>query len=299
MTEQFAHANGISICYETIGVPSNRPLLLIFGMYGQLIWWDDALCHQLAEEGFYVVRFDNRDSGRSQHLPSPPHLLRTALRLTRPAYTLADMAEDALGLLDHLRLPAAHIVGASMGGMIAQVLALRHPSRALSLTSMMSTPGRPRISRCTKPSLLPYLLHRCPSDLDGYISTSTAMLRKLSSPDRPFDERGTQTLLRRSHARGVDPDGTHRQMAAVLSAADRTQALRNLDLPAQVLHGTRDPLLPLACARATARAIPGAQLRTIPGMGHHFPPEGWPHLIEGLHAVAQRSGSGSPPYENP
>ncbi|WP_030372799.1 alpha/beta fold hydrolase [Streptomyces rimosus] len=287
MTEHFATGNGISLCYETFGDPGTRPLLLIFGMYGQLIWWDDALCRQLACEGFFVIRFDNRDSGRSQHLTTPPRLLRTALRLTRPAYTLTDMAQDALGLLDYLHIPAAHIVGASMGGMIAQELALRHPHRVLSLTSMMSTPHVPAIGRRTDPTLLPYLLRRYPTDLDGYIRTSMAMLRKLSSPHLPFDAHGTRALLRRSHARGIDPDGTHRQMAAVLTAPSRTRALEQLRLPALVLHGTHDPLLPVACARATARAIPGAQLRVIPGMGHHFPPEAWPHLLDGLHTAAQ------------
>ncbi|WP_031187315.1 MULTISPECIES: alpha/beta fold hydrolase [Streptomyces] len=287
MTEHFATANGISLCYETLGDPGNRPLLLIFGMYGQLIWWDDALCRQLACEGFFVIRFDNRDSGRSQHLTTPPRLLRTALRLAPPPYTLTDMAQDALGLLDYLHIPAAHIVGASMGGMIAQELTLQHPHRALSLTSMMSTPHALSIGRRTDPTLLPYLLRRHPTDLDGYIRTSMAMLRKLSSPHLPFDENGTRTLLRRSHARGIDPDGTHRQMAAVLTAADRTKALKKLRLPALVLHGTHDPLVPVASARATARAIPGAQLRVIPGMGHHFPPEAWPHLLDGLHTAAQ------------
>ncbi|MFG3510284.1 alpha/beta fold hydrolase [Streptomyces sp. NPDC047821] len=286
MAESIAELPGASICYETIGNPNDRPLLLVFGLHGQLIWWDDELCRLLAARGFFVVRFDNRDSGRSSRTPSRPHPIRAAVRLSRPAYTLADMARDAINLLDHIGVSQAHVVGASMGGMIAQLMAIEHPQRLLSLTLLMTTPGHLRIGFRTDFPLLAWMLRGHPEDREGYVRDSMAMIRKIAGRHLSLDEEGVRRMLYRNHARGVSNDGTRHQLAAILTAPDRLRALRKIDLPVHVIHGSRDPIIPIGNAVLTAEAVKEGRLSVVPGMGHYLPPEAWPPLIHGLSALA-------------
>lgn len=289
MTEEIARLNGIDICFETFGDRAGRPLLLIMGLKAQMIWWPDVLCGQLAAAGFFVIRFDNRDSGRSQAMTGPPRLLRTVLRWGRPQYTLDDMGADALALLDHLGIGAAHVVGASMGGMIAQTIAIRHPERVLSLTSIMSTTGSRRVGYPADPRLLRFVLQRFPAERDAHVALGMALTRILTSPGFPKDETGWQDLLERSADRGVSIQGPKRQLAAIMSTPDRTMGLRSLRVPALVVHGTADPLVHVSGGAATARAIAGAELMLIPGMGHDLPREVWPQVIEAIVRTADRA----------
>jgi pimeloyl-ACP methyl ester carboxylesterase len=293
MTEEIAEVGGLELCYETFGRPTDRPLLLIRGVYGQMIWWFDPLCRLLATEGFYVVRFDNRDSGRSTVIDQPPRLVRAATGVGRPVYTLADLASDAFGLLDHLGVPSAHLAGLSMGGMIAQTMAVQHPARVLSLTSIMSTTGASTVGLPTRPFDLRFLLRRFPDGPDAFVARSMTMLRAQASPGFVFDEDLARSVLLRSVERGIVVRGPQRQMAAVLAAKDRTAQLRMLDVPALVLHGTADSVIGVSGGRATADAITGSELVLVPGMGHDLPAGVWPSLVEGIARTADRAVSSS------
>jgi pimeloyl-ACP methyl ester carboxylesterase len=287
MSEQAATINGVRICYETIGDPRGRPLVMIMGLGGPMIWWDDELCQLLADRGFYVVRFDNRDCGRSQAMTGRVSLAGSFLRLRQP-YSLADMANDAAGLLEHLGLPAAHVTGASLGGMIAQTLAIRHPKQVLSLVSIMSTTGS-RLVGWPNPRVMPALLGRSAPSRTAYVDMATSTFRMIGSPGFPFDENRMRERIGRTYDRGVNRAGTLRQLAAITSAADRTAQLRRLRVPALVVHGKADPLVNVSGGRATARAIPGAELIVIPGMGHDLPRAVWPTLVDGIDRTASRS----------
>jgi pimeloyl-ACP methyl ester carboxylesterase len=282
MTESIAHVGQLSICYETFGHPADRPLLLIRGVYGQMIWWFDALCEQLARAGFYVIRFDNRDSGRSTHLDQPPRLFRAMAGAGQPPYGLDDLASDAFGLLDALGVRSAHLAGLSMGGMIAQVMAIREPARVLSLTSIMSTTGRGSVGLPTRPLGLRFLTGRFPTDPNAFVSRSMQMLRAQASPGFDFDEDLIRAVLLRSVERGISARGPQRQMAAVLTAKDRTRQLQALQVPSLVLHGTADSVIGVSGGKATARAIAGSELVLVPGMGHDLPQGMWPTLVEGI-----------------
>ena len=239
--ERIADVNGIEIAYETIGSPSDRPLLLIMGLGGQMIWWEDEFCEQLMAAGFFVIRFDNRDSGRSQDIGSPPKAIRAALRLAKPAYTLDDMAADAVGVLDAAGLDAAHVVGLSMGSMIAQTLALQYPPGVRSLVSMLGTTGRLTAGLPQKLLLAASLFQpEASAERAAFIEQSVAMLRMLASPRVPFDEASARRVIERSADRGIHPQGTRRQLAAIVTQPDRTKALRKLAIPALVVHGTAD-----------------------------------------------------------
>ncbi len=295
MEEQRAHSNGIEIAYETIGDPSDPPLLLIMGLGMQLIHWDVELCEQLAERGFQVIRYDNRDSGHSTHVQAPvPPLGRAmaGLRIDTP-YLLSDMAADAAGLLDALGHERAHVVGASMGGMIAQELAIAHPGRVATLTSIMSNTGARRVS-FPKPRAWRVLLGRAPRDREGYIAQSVNVFRLIGSPGFPTDEERLRAVAAIAYERDRDPRGSGRQLGAILASGDRTGALRGLDVPTVVMHGTSDPLVPYRGGVATARAIPGAELITIPGMGHDLPREVWPRLIDALSGLRERAATAQP-----
>jgi pimeloyl-ACP methyl ester carboxylesterase len=290
MAEQTAQANGIEIVYETIGDPSDPPLLLVMGLGMQLIHWDLELCRRLAERGFYVIRFDNRDSGRSTKVDAPlPDIRRAMVGLHVDApYLLTDMADDAVGLLDHLGIDAAHVVGVSMGGMIAQTIAIEHPERVLSLTSIMSTTGERRVGR-PKLRVWTVLLRQAPHDRQGFIDHFVRVFRMIGSKGQPVDEDRIRELAAATYDRNHDRAGTVRQLAAILASGDRTDRLRSLDVPTTVIHGRDDPLVPLRGGRATARAIPGARLIEIPGMGHDLPEEVWPVVIDGVVETAGRA----------
>jgi pimeloyl-ACP methyl ester carboxylesterase len=290
MAEETANVNGMQIVYETIGDPSNPPLLLVMGLGMQLIHWDRELCDRLAERGFWVIRFDNRDAGLSTKVDAPVPDVRRAMlgmRVGAP-YLLSDMAEDAAGLLDHLGVEAAHVVGASMGGMIGQELALRHPERVLSLTSIMSTTGERRAGR-PKLRVMATLLRRAPHDRQGYIDHFVRMFRLIGSRGYPYDEDRVRELAAATYERDHEPAGTARQLAAILASGDRTERLRSLRLPVTVIHGRDDPLVPLRGGKATARAVEGARLIEIPGMGHDLPQEVWPTAIDAIAETAARA----------
>jgi pimeloyl-ACP methyl ester carboxylesterase len=285
-----AKVGPVDIVYETIGDPSDPPLLLVMGLGMQLIHWDIELCERFAERGFHVIRFDNRDAGLSTKIRAPvPNVM--ALMAGMPAkvpYRLSDMATDTFGLLDHLGVERAHVVGASMGGMIAQQMAIEAPERVLSLASIMSMTGD-RWSGTPKLRVWSVLMRRAPHDRDSYVEYFARVFRMIGSPAyRPDDER-VRELAGATYDRGLHPAGTARQLAAVLTSGSRTAALRELDVPAVVIHGEADPLLPVRGGIATAKAIPGAELITVPGMGHDLPRELWPTFVEAIGRNAERA----------
>ncbi|MEA2362181.1 MAG: hypothetical protein QOD71_1326 [Thermoleophilaceae bacterium] len=290
MAEETARANGIEIAYETNGDPSNPPLLLVMGLGMQLIHWDTELCEQLAERGFYVIRFDNRDSGHSTKIDAPvPDVRRAMMGLSVDApYLLEDMADDAFGLLEALGIDAAHVVGASMGGMIAQTMAIKLPERVLSLTSIMSTTGERRAGR-PKLRVWGVLMRRAPEEKQAYIERFVRIFRLIGSKGFPLQDERIRELAAATYERGHHAAGTGRQLAAILASGDRTAQLRSVQVPATVIHGRSDPLVPFRGGRATARAIPDARLIAIPGMGHDLPREVWPQLVDAVAENARRA----------
>jgi pimeloyl-ACP methyl ester carboxylesterase len=280
MAERFASVNGVEICHETLGDPGGRPLLLIMGLGGPLIWWDDELCRTFVERGFYVIRYDNRDCGRSTRFPSA-------------SYTLGDMASDAAGLLDRLGLPEANVMGISMGGMVAQALASSHPDRVRSLTSIMATTGNPAVGWPT-PRVVPAFMRPPASTREEYVEGALRLWRLIGSPGFPLDEQRVRRRATATFDRGIDPGGTARQLMAIAASGDRTGKLRNLRVPTLVVHGADDPLIDVSGGIATAKAIPGAELLVIRGMGHDLPPAVWPTLAEAVDRTAKR-GEAHPP----
>jgi pimeloyl-ACP methyl ester carboxylesterase len=288
--EHFARVGRLKLCYETLGAPDAPPLLLIMGLGSQMILWDEGFCRQLAERGFWVVRFDNRDVGRSTILRDSrvPKQWQLVTRDPRAAaYTLDEMADDAAGLLNHLEVSAAHVVGASMGGMIAQLLAVNHPDRVLSLVSIMSTTGNRRVGR-PRPRVALRLLRSAARDRDGYIEQHLDTYREIGSRAFAFEEERKRERAGRCYDRGVHPAGSARQMAAIVTAPDRTSALGSVRVPTAVIHGDRDPLVNISGGRATAEAIPNAKLVTMTGMGHDLPEELWPQIIDTVVKTAAR-----------
>ncbi|HEY6779496.1 MAG TPA: alpha/beta hydrolase [Thermoleophilaceae bacterium] len=289
-TEQRAQVGELELAYETIGDPSDPPLLLVMGLGMQLIHWQRELCETLAQRGFYVIRFDNRDAGRSTQINAPvPNLLRgfVGLRIDAP-YRLEDMAADTLGLLDRIGVERAHVVGASMGGMIAQTLAIVAPQRVLSLGSIMSTTGARNASR-PKPHVWRMLLARAPREREAYIEHFVRLFTLIGSPRYPADPAQLREMAGITYDRGSHPAGTARQLAAIIASGDRTSRLRMLDVPAVVIHGREDPLVRFRGGEATARAIPGARLVAFDGMGHDLPPELWPEIVAALVANTERA----------
>jgi pimeloyl-ACP methyl ester carboxylesterase len=266
------------------------------GLATQMIAWHEDFCEMLVARGFHVIRFDNRDVGRSTHLRdgSRPKVLRAmAGRAKDPHYTLEDMAEDAFGLLDHLGIETAHVVGASMGGMIAQTMALRRPERVLSLTSIMSTTGNRRAG-LPRLKALGVLLRRAPRDRDTFIEYVVRTYGIIGSPGYDSDEEHIRELAAHSYDRGVDRGGPARQMVAIRASGDRTEELTRLRLPSVVIHGKDDPLIPLRAGRATARAIPNAELIEIDGMGHDLPRELWPRIVDAVARNAEKAVATEP-----
>ena len=280
----------LELVYETIGDPGGEPLLLVMGLGMQLIHWDRELCELFAGRGFHVIRFDNRDAGLSTKVNAPvPNVLRLMAGLpARVPYRLGDMAEDSFGLLDRLGIERAHVVGTSMGGMIAQTMAIRSPERVLSLASIMSTTGDRRVGT-PKLRVWSVLTRRAPAGRDAYVEYFVRVFRMIGSRAYPQDEARTRELAAATYDRCHDPAGTARQLGAILASGSRTAALRTLELPAVVIHGEADPLVPLRAGMATARAIPGAELVRIPGMGHDMPRELWPTYVDAIARNADRA----------
>ena len=284
MDEQFADVGrGITLCYDQVGDPGGEPLLLVMGLGTQLIGWPDGFCEQLAAQGFHVTRFDNRDIGRSTklHDVKPPGLASIVTRSRKAAgYLLGDMADDAAGLLDALGIESAHVVGASMGGMIAQTLAARHPDRVRTLTSIMSNTGS-RFTGQPAPRVLPLFLRAPASDPDQAVERVVQMFALVGSPGFTRDEDELRAMARLSIERGKgDTAGTGRQLQAILASGDRTAELRRITAPTLVVHGNADRLVRPSGGRATAKAIPGARLELIDGMGHDLPRDLWPRLVD-------------------
>jgi len=289
-------ANGIQIEYETFGNPSGRPLLLIIGLGGQMIHWDDDLCKDLAERGHYVIRFDNRDVGLSTKFDEAgvPNLVETFGKIMqgekiKPPYTLDDMADDAVGLLDALGIRKAHICGMSMGGMIAQTIVIRHPSRVLSLSSIYSTTGNPEVPQ-PKPEVIEMLIAPPPNEREANIEHMLGVFKTIAGPAFPVDEKWTRKILAESYDRCFYPQGFVRQLVAILTQTNRVPALASVKVPTLVVHGTSDPLVPVEGGKDAARAIPGAQLMLIEGMGHDLPHGGaWPRIVEAITAHTQKA----------
>lgn len=283
--EAFAEANGLRLCWQGFGRPKDEAILLISGLGAQMLAWPDEFCQRLAAEGFYVIRFDNRDIGRSEKLdgqvcPSPIKLAlarRFGLRLNIP-YRLEDLAADALGLLDALEIQQAHIIGCSMGGMIAQCVALAWPERCSSLTSIMSSTGNPRLPKAKLQASLAMIRKR-PKDLDARLDQAVETQQIIGSPGYPEDEADLRQRIAANYQRSDYIADYPRQMAAVLSAGDRRKALADIRLPSLVIHGEDDPLVRIAAGLDTARHIHGAKLQRIPGMGHNLPRALWPRLV--------------------
>jgi pimeloyl-ACP methyl ester carboxylesterase len=292
MTEQRAQVGPVELVYETIGDPSDAPLLLVMGLGMQLIHWDRGLCELFAERGFHVIRFDNRDAGLSTKIRGRvPNVTRLMAGVpTRVPYLLEDMAGDTFGLLDHLGIERAHVAGVSMGGMIAQTMAIRRPQRVLSLGSMLSTPGDRRVGT-PKLRVWSVLMRRAPNDRDAFIEYFVRVFRMIGSPAYPVDEERMREQAAATYDRCHHPAGTARQLAAILASRSRTAALRRLDVPTVVIHGKSDPLVPFRAGVATARAIPGAELLAFPGMGHDLPRELWPRFTDALTKNADRAAT--------
>lgn len=280
-------ANGMQIAFETFGDPGGRPLLMVMGLGAPMLVWRPELCALLAERGFFVIRFDNRDVGRSTHLrDAPPPNLMAAMtgNVSSASYTLDDMAEDGFALLDALDLAAAHVLGASLGGMIAQVMAARHPGRVLSLTSIMSTPA-PGLSN-PDPRAQAALMRPPATSREASIAQLIEVSRITGSPAYPLDEQWCAELAGQLWDLGRDPAGVMRQMMAIFASGDRTEAVRAIRVPTLVVHGDSDPLINVAAGRRTAELIAGADLLIIPGMGHELPRPVWPVLADALCALA-------------
>ena len=282
-------SNGLTIAFDEIGRGNPRPLLLVQGLGGQLIHWDDAFCHRLADSGHHVIRFDNRDAGCSSVLDhlGVPDVEEVALRFFSgepvvPPYSMDDMADDAWGLLDALGVTRAHLCGVSLGGMIVQVMAIRAPERALSLTSISASNGDPALLTPTD-AALGALMAPAGVDRDGAIARSVAYNRVVGSPAYPASDATLERRAAATYDRAHHPDGGLRQLAALIGHGNRHAALSELNVPALVIHGKDDPLMPLAAGLATAEAL-GARLLAVEGMGHDVPEPLWPAIVDAITA---------------
>ena len=295
---QMAKANGIELCYEIFGTPNAEPLVLIMGLGAQMIHWDDEFCRDLAARGFRVIRFDNRDIGHSTKMSGgkqlrPLELLKLRIFKVAPEapYKLWDMANDVAGLLDTLGVKAAHIVGASMGGMIAQEIAMQHPDRVLSLTSIMSSTGNPRLPQPT-PEAAAMLLAPPPKTKEEYLDRFGKTWKVLRAGSFPLDESKDLARAERTYARGLNPAGVGRQLRAILASGNRKDRLGSVRAPTLVIHGIVDPLVKVEAGKDTAASIPGAKLLLIDGMGHALPIPMWPTIIGAIadhaHGVTKR-----------
>lgn len=291
--EQAAQANGIQIVYDTFGDPKDPPMLLIMRLAAQMIAWDEEFCAQLAAKGYWVIRFDNRDVGLStklEHLgiPDKMEVVKAFMgkeRLENPPYLLKDMAEDTTGLMEALGIESAHVVGISMGGMIVQEIAINFPERLRTLTSIMSSTSNPELPLPTQEALM--VLTSAPTiDLEKHIEESVKAWNILSGPHMLIPEDKIRRDAEINFKRSYYPQGSARQFGAVLSSGSRRKALHSVKVPALVIHGDADPLVPVEGGIDTAESIPGARLEIIKGMGHALPPVVWPQVIQLLAAHA-------------
>jgi pimeloyl-ACP methyl ester carboxylesterase len=287
-----ASANGIELEYDTFGDPAATPLLLITGLGAQMISWDEAFCELLAGHGFHVVRFDNRDSGLSTRMDSagPPDLAAAFGGDAHPAYQLDDMAADAAALLDSLGIPAAHVVGASMGGFIAQLVALNHADRVLSLTSIMSGPGGSD-EVPPKPEGAALLAAPPPPTREERVQQAMTIHRTLAGAGDQLDDEVERARAERAVDRAYYPMGTGRQLVAILAARSRLERLKDVRVPTLVIHGTEDVLVPVENGRLVAEAVPGARLIEFDGMGHDVPRRVWPLVASAIEEIARSSQS--------
>jgi pimeloyl-ACP methyl ester carboxylesterase len=282
---------GIDIAFERFGEPDAPPVLLIMGLGAQMLGWPDQFCATLAERGLHVVRFDNRDAGLSSHMTeAPPPDVRAALagRTSSASYTLSDMGADTVGLMDALGLDGAHLVGVSMGGMIAQTAAIEHPRRVRSLTAIMSSTGDPTVGRPTG-AALEALLSPPAHTREEAIERTLRIVRVIGSPGFEIDEPGIRRRTGVAWDRANDPVGVGRQLVAIAASGDRTAALRSVAVPALVLHGAADPLVDISGGRAIARAIPGAEFVALAGMGHDLPRPLWGEMTRRIAELVQRA----------
>jgi len=283
-----AKVNNIEIEYETFGDPSAKPLLLVMGLGAQMITWEEEFCTKFVDKGFYVIRFDNRDVGLSTKFEEAgvPNIMKEVMAVQRgktisPPYTVEDMADDAVGLLDALNIEKAHICGASMGGMIVQIIAFRHPSRVKSLTSIMSTTGNPNLPQ-PKPEAMQVLLKPAPTEREACIEESVKRRRILHGSGFPYHEDKIRELTAALYDRSFYPQGMARQLVAVLAAENRVPKLGSITVPTLVIHGGDDPLVSLEGGKETAESILGAEFIIIDGMGHSLPPEAWPQIVDAI-----------------
>jgi pimeloyl-ACP methyl ester carboxylesterase len=295
MAEAMAKVGDLDICFETFGSPEDPALLLVMGLGTQMLGWPEQFCERLAGRGFFVIRYDNRDIGRSTHFKGrkPPTIRQLLLRDKSAAhYTLADMAQDGIGLLDHLGIDQAHVAGVSMGGMIAQVMAARHPDRVLSLASIMSNTGH-RWKGMPGLRAYPIFIRRPADNREGAIESTVSTFRLIGSPGFPFHEEELRRIAQLSYDRGYNPAGTARQLAAILVAGDRVEELRRITAPTVVIHGTRDRMVRPSGGRETAKAIAGSRLVEIEGMGHDLPVGAWERILDAIVSNAQRADASS------
>jgi len=288
--EQIATVGNLELCYETFGDRSDPALVLIMGLATQMIAWREEFCEQLAAAGFFVVRFDNRDVGRSTTLndlpvPTTWQLLKRDKRAA--SYTLEDMALDVVGLLDHLEIERAHVVGASMGAMIAQTVAAKHPDRVLSLVSIMGSTGA-RTSGQPQLRTAKVLLAVPPKDRDGFVEHMVKTFTIIGSPGFERDEDELRRFAETTFDRGRNPAASARQLAAINASGNRTPLLRQISAPTLVIHGEADTLVRPSGGRATAKAIAGSTLLEIPGMGHDLPRAAWPRIVDAISENAAR-----------
>lgn len=274
-----AKANNIEIEYDTFGDPSSKPLLLVAGLGTQMIWWREEFCEKLVDKGFYVIRFDNRDVG-----------LSTKGKEDSAPYTLEDMADDAIGLLDALNIDKAHICGASMGGSIVQEMTIKYPARILSLTSIMSTTGRANLPPA-KPKAMKLLMMPAPEERDGYIEYYVKLWRVLHGSGFSFDEEDGREMAAKLYDRSFYPQGIDRQLVGMMASGSRKSKLASVNVPTLVIHGGDDPIVSLEGGKDTAESIPGAEMLIIEGMGHALPREAWSQIIDAISANADKAKS--------
>jgi pimeloyl-ACP methyl ester carboxylesterase len=281
-------ANDVDIVYDTFGDPSAPPMLLVMGLGEQMIAWDKEFCAALAAHGYWVIRFDNRDIGLSTQfdaagVPDIFALMQAQAQgeAIQAPYLLRDMADDAVGLLDALEIESAHVVGVSMGGMIVQTMAIHHPDRIRTMTSIMSSTGEPDLPPPT-PEAMAILVTPAPTERAAYIERSVQTWWVLNGPVFPLDEDLTRERAGQSFDRGLSPEGTMRQLAAILASGSRKEALKSVTIPTLVIHGDADPLVPVEGGIDTANSVPDAELMIIEGMGHNLPPAVAPQVIEAI-----------------
>ncbi len=289
----------VEIEYDTFGTRSNTAILLVMGLSYQMIEWDKEFCQQLADRGFWVVRYDNRDVGLSSKLDDlgTPDLVAVAVGNAPPPYSLDDMASDGVGLLDALGVEAAHVVGVSMGGMIAQLIAIKHPHRVRSLTSIMSTVGGARVVQATAQINAELMIVPGPTR-EERVERALEMRRIINGEGLPFDEARTRVKAERAVDRSYYREGVERQLAAILAAPDRAPALARLTIPSLVIHGEKDPLVPPENGRLTASALSDVQLMMIPEMGHNLPERVWPDVLDAIVEVTKRTTATQPAGAN-